>query len=197
MSAPVTSEAPRFITRTQSVWLWQLSLAGVVILIALVVVAIAPEMFASATVAIGVGIVIAATVVVMIVPWDRVGRPAIAVIPAVDVLAIGLMAFGSDLRFGFLWVFPVAWIATHYTVRGLSGILALIGVIIVVDALSHDPSADSTLRFVVVLVSLTFLGITIHAGARKNRAVIRLLRRQSDRLETTLTRVRAQERRVI
>lgn len=196
MPAPPTSEAPRISARTQSVWLWQLSLAGVVVLIALVTLTIAPELFANATTATGVALVIAMTVIAMVTPWDRAGRTVVALIPLADVLAIGLMAYGSDLRFGFLWIFPVAWFATHYSVRWLCGILTLIAAIIVVDALTHDPSAFSTLRFVVILVSLTFLGITIHTGTHKTRAVTRLLRRQSARLETTLTRVRAQERRV-
>lgn len=197
MTAPSGSVAPRISARTQSIWLWQISLSGVVVLIALVVLALAPELFTRATMAAGVGLVIVMTVVVMVIPWDRVRRSVVALIPIVNLFAIGLMAFGSDLRFGFLWIFPVAWIATHFSVRWLCGILALIAAMIVVDALLHEPSAFSTLRFVIVIVSLTFLGITIHTGARKTRAVTRLLRRQSSRLEATLTRVRAQERRVI
>ncbi len=196
MPAPPSPEAPRIDPRTQSIWLWQLSLAGVVVLLSLVVLGIAPELFARATTAAGVGLTIAMTVIAMTVPWARVSSRVIALVPLVDVFAIGLLAYGSDLRFGFLWVFPVAWIATHYSVRWLCGILAFIAAIIVVDAVTHEPSAFSTLRFVIVVVSLTFLGITIHTGARKTRAVTRLLRRQTARLQTTLTRVRAQERRV-
>jgi len=74
--------------------------------------------------------------------------------------------------------------------------LGLIAAVIVVDALTHAPSAFSTLRFLVVLLSLTFISITIFNSARRSRAFTRLLHRQSQRLEATLGRVRAQERRV-
>lgn len=46
------------------------------------------------------------------------------------------------------------------------------------------------------MLSLTFISITIYNSARRSAAFTRLLRRQSERLEATLERVRAQERRV-
>ncbi len=200
MSAPETTTvralAVKASPRNRSVWLWQLSLAAVIVILTLAIVVLVPTQLAEPTTAAGLALILIFTVVALIVPWDRVSRSTIAVLPFADILAIGLIAYGDDLRFGFLWVFPLAWFASHFPVRWLVVALSLVAAIIVTDAVSHSPSAFSTLRFLVVLLSLTFISITIYNSARRTRAFTRLLRRQTDRLESTLERVRAQERRV-
>ena len=37
----------------------------------------------------------------------------------------------TDLRFGFFWVFPITWIATHFVLSMMIASLATVGVIIV------------------------------------------------------------------
>lgn len=182
--------------RTRSIWLWQLSLAAVVVVLILAILVLAPDLLATITTATGIAAVLTTTVVTLLVPWDRVGNGVVALVPFADILAIGVLAFGGDLRMGYLWVFPLAWLANHYTVRWIATGLAVVAAIIVLDALTHTSNHSSTLRFLVVLLSLLFISITIQGGARRSRAFTRLLRRQSDRLEATLERVRAQERRV-
>lgn len=167
-----------------------------IVILTLAIVVLAPEQLAAPTTAAGIALILVFTVMALILPWDRIGRAAIAVLPLADILAIGLIAYGDDLRFGFLWVFPLAWLASHFPLRWLVVALGLVAAIVVADAVTHNPSAASTLRFLVVLLSLTFISITIHNSARRSRAFTRLLRRQTDRLESTLERVRAQERRV-
>jgi len=183
--------------RSRSIWLWQLSLSAVVVVLVLAVLVLSPEVLASVVTASGVVLILALTVVTLVAPWDRAGEVAAGLLPLADILAIGLIAYGGDLRFGFLWVFPMAWLASQYRVTWMIAGLGLIAAVIVVDALTHAPSAFSTLRFLVVLLSLTFISITIFNSARKTRAFTRLLHRQSERLEVTLERVRAQERRVV
>lgn len=190
---PTTTRAG---ARTRAIWLWQLSLAAVVVVVTLAILVMAPALLAVPTTAAGVVLVLTLTVLALMIPWDKVSPRGIAILPIADILAIGLIAFGDDLRFGFLWVFPLAWFASHYRMPWMITALGLVAAIIVVDALSHNPSAFSTLRFLVVLLSLTFISITIFNSARRSRAFTRLLRRQSERLEVTLERVRAQERRV-
>lgn len=188
--------APRSVARTRSVWLWQLSLAAVVVVVTLAILVLAPDMLGDPTTAAGVALILILTVVTLTVPWDRVGSSAIALVPLTDIVAIGAVAFGGDLRFGFLWVFPLAWLASHYRSAWMISGLALVAGIILLDVFTHAPNALSTLRFLVVQLSLTFISITIFTSARRTRAFTRLLRRQSQRLEVTLERVRAQERRV-
>ncbi|MFT4051564.1 MAG: ATP-binding protein [Microbacterium sp.] len=182
--------------RTRSIWLWQLSIAAVLVIIALAILALEPSLLAEPTTEAGAIAIIVLTGATLVTPWHRLPRTVVALVPISDVLAIGLLAYGGDLRLGFLWVFPVAWIASYYRLGWMIGALGLVGAIIVLDTLTHDPSVDSTLRFLVVLLSLTFISITMFNSALRSHAFTRLLRRQSERLETTLERVRAQERRV-
>lgn len=194
---PTSRVTPRPSARTRSVWLWQLSLGAVVIVLTLAIVLLSPAMLVRTTMAAGIALVLTLTIATLILPWERASRPAISLIPLADIVAIGLLAYGGELFFGFLWVFPLAWIATHYSPLWVVGSLGLVAAMILADALTQPPSAFSSLRFLVVLLSMTFLAITITASAGRTRAFTRLVRRQSARLESTLERVRSQERRVI
>ncbi|WP_431801890.1 sensor histidine kinase [Microbacterium sp. bgisy203] len=195
-TVPVRQVSFRADARTRSIWLWQLSLAVVVVVVAVAVLLLAPAVLASAPTAGGIVMILALTMMTLVLPWHRAGRSAVATLPLADILAIGLLAWGSELRFGFLWVFPLAWLASHFRVPWVVAGLSLVATVVVLDALTHTADETSTLRFLVVLLSLTFISITIYNSARRTRAFNRLLRRQADRLEATLERVRAQERRV-
>ncbi len=183
-------------SRTRSVWLLQLVLGASVVITVLLTQALEPSLFAVWTFSTGVAVVIALTAVAIIVPWHRLPRNAVAFIPFGDIIGIGLLSFGTDLRFGFFWVFPVTWIATHFAVSLLISTLATVGVIIVVDASANGAGPATALRLIVVLLSLTFIGITAYLSSRQTRAFKQLLRRQASRLQGTLQRVTGQERRV-
>ncbi|BAJ73854.1 signal transduction histidine kinase [Microbacterium testaceum StLB037] len=183
-------------SRTRSVWLLQLVLGASVVITVLLTQALEPSLFAVWTFSTGVGVVIALTAVAIIVPWHRLPRNAVAIIPFGDIIGIGLLSFGTDLRFGFFWVFPITWIATHFAVSLLVSTLATVGVIIVIDAAANGSGPATALRLIVVLLSLTFIGITAYLSSRQTRAFKQLLRRQASRLQGTLQRVTGQERRV-
>ncbi|MCT9819053.1 ATP-binding protein [Microbacterium sp. W1N] len=191
----VGGEVERVSARTRSIWLWQLVLTAALVVLTLVLMLLAPEVISRPTIVVGIGVVIATTVVVMLVPWDRVRTRVVALVPFTGIIAIGSMAWGTDLLFGFLWAFPLAWLATYYRTAWIGGLVLVAG-IIVLDTASHDANVNATVRFTIVLLALTFLSITIHTEARKTGAATRLLRRQSARLEETIRRVRSQERRV-
>ncbi|RLK48000.1 sensor histidine kinase [Microbacterium telephonicum] len=185
----------RISSRSRSIWLWQLVLTAAVVVLTLVLLVLSPDLLSTITIPLGIGMVIATTVVVMLVPWDRVSTRIVALIPFSGIVSIGALAWGSDLRMGFLWVFPLAWLATYYRIAWIGG-LVLVAALIVLDAVTHQANTSASLRFTIVLLSLTFLAITINMESRKTGAATRLLRRQSARLEETIRRVRAQERRV-
>lgn len=182
--------------RTRSVWLHQLILGASVMITVLLVQVIEPALFAYWPFSAGVGVVIALTAVAIVVPWHRLPRAAVSVIPFGDIIAIGLMSIGTDLRFGFFWVFPIMWVATHFTLVALVSALGAVGVIILLDATLNATGPSSALRFLVVLLSLTFIAITTYLSTRQTRAFKQLLRRQAKRLQGTLQRVSGQERRV-
>lgn len=183
-------------SRTRSVWLLQLVLGASVVITVLLVQALEPSLFAVWTFSTGVGVVIALTAVAIMVPWHRLPRNAVALIPFGDIVGIGLLSFGTDLRFGFFWVFPITWIATHFILSMMVASLAAVGIIIVADASVNGAGPATALRLIVVLLSLTFIAITASLSARQTRAFKQLLRRQASRLQGTLQRVTGQERRV-
>ncbi|RWR17648.1 PAS domain-containing sensor histidine kinase [Microbacterium enclense] len=198
-SSPVASDsddASGPSSRTRSVWLLQLVLGASVVITVLLVQALEPSLFAVWTFSTGVGVVIALTAVAIMVPWHRLPRNAVALIPFGDIIGIGLLSFGTDLRFGFFWVFPITWIATHFVLSMMIASLATVGVIIVADASVNGAGPATALRLIVVLLSLTFIAITAYLSSRQTRAFKQLLRRQATRLQGTLQRVTGQERRV-
>ncbi|MCJ1706368.1 ATP-binding protein [Microbacterium sp. VKM Ac-2923] len=182
--------------RTRSVWLLQLILGASVMITVLLVQVIEPILFTSWSFSSGIGIVIALTAVAIVVPWHKLPRAAVSAIPFGDIIAIGLMSVGTDLRFGFFWVFPIMWIATHFALASLISALVAVGAIILLDATLNATGPSSALRFLVVLLSLTFIAINTYLFTRQTRAFKQLLRRQARRLQGTLQRVSGQERRV-
>ncbi|MFZ8758303.1 sensor histidine kinase [Microbacterium sp. HMH0099] len=183
-------------SRTRSVWLQQLVLSASVVITVLVVQALQPELFKVWTFSTGVALIIALTAAALVVPWHRVPRTAVAAIPLGDVLGIGLLAFGTDLRFGFFWAFPIIWLATYFSLVLLITALAGVGTMILVDATANGFGPVQALRLIIVLLTLTFIGITAYMTSRQTRAFKQLLRRQATRLQGTLQRVTGQERRV-
>lgn len=183
-------------SRTRSIWLFQLVLAASVIVTVIVVEALQPRLFGSWTFAAGVIAIVVLTVATLVVPWQRVSRNAVVVMPFLDLIGIGLLAYDSDMRFGFFWVFPVTWIASYYSLLHLGGALGTVGAIILIDASVNGPTPFAALRLLVVMLSLTFIGLTTYLTARQNNAFKNLLRRQASRLQSTLQRVTGQERRV-
>ncbi|MDQ1112731.1 two-component system phosphate regulon sensor histidine kinase PhoR [Microbacterium testaceum] len=183
-------------SRTRSIWLLQLVLGASVVITVLLVQALEPSLFSLWPFSSGVGVIIALTAIAIVVPWQKIPRSVVAAVPFGDILGIGLLSFGTDLRFGFFWVFPIIWIATHFTLVYLISALSTVGMIIVVDATVNASGPATALRLIVVLLSLTFIGITSFLSARQTRAFKQLLRRQASRLQGTLQRVSGQERRV-
>ena len=194
--AAETLDAPS--TRTRSIWLTQLVLAAAVVGMCLLVLAVAPTATARGNFVAGAAAIFALTLAALAIPWSRLPRHAVLVIPFLDAIAIGLLAGDTDLRFSYLWAFPVMWVAMHAPARGvLTGMLALIGAITLLDLIlvTHTNFAAAVLRIFAVLIALSFIGITTHLAVRQMRALRRLLQRQATRLTRVAERRGAQDRR--
>lgn len=181
-------------SRTRSVWLTQLVLAASVLTISVLVLFLQPELFTRWTFALGVLAIVVVSLATLAVPWIRLPQSAVLAVPFLDALAIGLVASDTDLRFGYLWAFPVMWVAMHFSAAALGAMLAVIAAILLVDAIG-TPSPVVTLRLFIVLLSVLFIGITTHLAMRQMRAFRRLQRRQARRLKATAERRADQERR--
>ncbi|MGW9114145.1 sensor histidine kinase [Microbacterium sp. NPDC055683] len=181
--------------RSRSVWLWQLVLAFGTVAIAAVVALLEPSLFTRASFIWGLTLVIAVTVATAAIPWRRLGKAAIFAVPAADIVAIGILAAASDVRLGFLWVFPIAWIATYYTVPWLIAALCGVGVVILVTGFTTAFTTTHALRLFIVIIALAFMGTTILIGSNRTRASARLLRRRSRQLQEALARAQQEEQR--
>lgn len=179
--------------RSRSIWQWQLIVALSAGTIALAIALLDPAVYGLWTFGAGLVLILLLTCATLATPWGRFGKEVVALVPAVDMIAIGLLYAGNDARLGFMWVFPIAWISTYYSIGWLIAALGEIAALVLAQALRAPLTPDLALRLLVVLLVLGLLGMTIQIGARRTRAFSRLLRRQSAQLTRTLHRVEAQE----
>lgn len=188
MSAPFVVDG-----RTRSIWLTQLSLAATVVIISVMLMYVDLVLFARPNVLAGIALITAITTVTMGAPWSRWPKNAVLVIPFLDVVAIGFLASGTDLRFAFLWAFPVMWVGMHFSLLALGGMLALIAALTVVDAFL-DTTAATGIRILIVICTLSFVGISSHIAMRQVGAARLVVNRQAERLRRTVVRRSEQER---
>ncbi|WP_248239857.1 ATP-binding protein [Microbacterium kunmingense] len=182
-------------SRTRSIWLSQLVLGATVLAVVILLLFIQPAQLASWTFTGGILLLVVITAATLIAPWARLSSAAVLMVPFADLFAVGLLNLDGDLRFAFLWTFPIVWIALHYGARTLAVALGSVGLFLLIVA-SLTPGTDSTIRVVLIIIVLSFIGITLYVGSRRTRAFKRLLRQQARRLRATLDRATAQERRI-
>lgn len=181
--------------RTRSIWLWQLAPATSIVLITVAIVGLRPLPFVGTVYWAGVLVIVGTTIATLIAPWPRLGRRWVVLVPFADLVGIGLMSLDSGLRLSYLWVFPIAWIATHFPLGSLVGALLTVTAFLATEVALTEGSAISVLRLVPVLLCSFFIGITFHIIARQTGAFRRLLRRQATRLGRALERVDVQRQR--
>lgn len=182
--------------RSLSILRWQLVCTSCMVSVALLVALLKPSAFAHPLFLIGVGLTVVAAIGVLLVPWSRVPKRAAMVVPFVDILAIGFASSVQDLRVGFLWVIPIAWLATYYSAGAIAGAVAFVCVSLIIVAAQQGTPSDTAVRVMITALALTFLGTSIRVGAKRSRATRRLLRRQSDQINRAAERAAGHERRV-
>ena len=183
--------------RTVSIWRWQFVFTGSIVAIVVMITAFKPQTFANPLIVAGVALVILTTMVTLAVPWHRLPRTAATIVPLLDALAVGFTTNAPDIRLGFLWVFPVVWLATYFTMPWVLGGIVFISATLVVFADQSGAPADILLRLLTLIITLGFLGVTVRIGAQRSRAARRLLQRRSEQVNRAAERAEANQRRVI
>lgn len=194
----VEPEAPRgwADVRSRSIWRWQLILTAAVVILVGTTAVLQPDRFGQPTFLLGAGGTVVLTCVSLAFPWNRVRGRDIAALPFADIIMVGLLSSGSSgdaLR--YLWVVPVAWVATYYTLPWLVGAVSLVGGILILEMLGGPITGTEAQRFLTVILSLGFIGVTMNVGARRTRAYGMLLRRQFSQLDRTRARAEIQTER--
>lgn len=188
--APVPTSVRYFgDSRSRSIWQWQLILAFTTVTIAVGVALLTPGMFADWDFSLGMSAIIVITVITLAVPWHAVPTSAVLVVPILDALAIGLLDSGASPPLSFLWVFPVAWVASYYSVVVLVGMLALVSALTLLRLFGAGLTPESTISMIVLLITLGFVGMIMAVGTKRNRSTRRLLLAQSARIGIALRRV--------
>lgn len=197
---PVGARSPRAasdasdLARDRAVLLNQILLTAVVFIVAglAVVGSFAGD---AALFFLGVVLVFAVAGATLLVPWNRLHPVWVALVPALDGVAITLMQFAAPgTTLGLLWVFPATWLAASFGLVGLwSVIAAMLGVNVLVFLSTGDPLGAMTILVPVVLVAVA---VGSHVAASRSTAQRNLLVKQSDLLRRLLETTRLQEQTV-
>lgn len=182
--------------RTVSVWRWQLVFTGSMVAIAVMVTAFKPQTLGIPLFLAGLALTVVTTLLTLAVPWHRLPRTAVVAVPLLDALAVGFTTNTPDLRLGFLWVFPVTWLATYFTMAWVLGAIAFISALLVMFAEQSGRPEDVLLRVLTVIITLSFLGVTVRIGTQRARAARRLLQRRSEQVNRAADRAETNQRRV-
>lgn len=182
--------------RTVSIWRWQLVFTGSIVAIVVMVTAFKPETLGLPLFIAGLALVVLTTLLAFAVPWHRLPRRAVVVLPLLDALAVGLTTSAPDIRLGLLWVFPVTWLATYFTMPWVLGGVAFSSACLVLFAERTGSPSDIVLRVLTVMIALSFLGVTVRIGSQRSRAARRLLERRSEQVNRAAERAETNQRRV-
>ncbi|MDC7803565.1 HAMP domain-containing sensor histidine kinase [Sphingomonas sp. BLCC-B65] len=178
-------------TVVRSVWQWQLIVGFSTVAVALGVTLLNPRLFGDISLLTGLALICAITSWAMVMPWAR-HRELVLALPFADAVAIGLLAI-SDHTLGYLWVVPMAWVATYYSMAAVVAALGLIFALQIVRWWIPGAPLTSPLEIMIVLLGLGFLGIAMNQGARRTRAFRLLIQRQSRQLDRAVARMSVHE----
>ncbi len=178
-------------TRERAAVLNQLLLATVVFILA-VIVALGPFGGEIALFFFGVVLVLVLTGATFLIPWNRLAPGWVAMIPALDMVAIILIQLSSPRSpLGLLWIFPVTWLSAGFGALGLYGAVAGIAAMLAILL----PVGGQELSYATLLLPLVLLAVaaTNFLTARRADAQRTLLAKQAQLLRRVLARTRRQE----
>lgn len=181
-------------TRERTAALNQLLLGSVVFVLG-VLIAIGPFAGDMVLFFVGVVLIFVLTAAALVVPWNRLTYGWLALLPAMDIVAITLMQIAApSSALGLLWIFPTTWLAGGFGLLGLFAVIvANAGIISVLIAVSAQQVTYSELLLPLVLLAVA---ATSHLNARRSDAQRSLLAKQAQLLRRVLERTRRQEQEV-
>ncbi|ODU78888.1 MAG: hypothetical protein ABT08_02845 [Microbacterium sp. SCN 71-21] len=137
-------------------------------------------------------IVLAGGAATLVVPWARIARAWVYVIPLADIVAIGLARSEQHLLgIELLWAFPVMWMAT----LGLTAFLTAAALVLVefgaIIALAG--ASGSAVSYLLPAAVIVAIGVTSYVSSRRYRAQRVLLDKQTALLSGALSRAQGHE----
>ena len=183
-------------TLDRSVILSQLLFGAVVMVVVFIQQLFAPESAAQPLVLAGVTIAFATTGLAVAIPWHRLPRDLVMLVPVIDIIAVGLMRVGDpDAGAGLLWVFPTLWLASYFGLRGAAIAVCSASVLVWITEfmLGRTFTASSIPGVVLLPIALLFIATSAVLTSRRTNAQRVLLRTQAGQLERALRRTHRQE----
>jgi signal transduction histidine kinase len=184
-------------TRARTASLNQLLLGSVVLVISLLVIVQAHgedlELYLM-----GVVLIFLLTGVTVVVPWNRVSPGLLAIVPALDIVAVAVMRIAiPEGGLGLLWIFPVMWLAAGFGVAGMcGGVIGSCAAFVYCIAVARPDQAISVYTVLLLPMVLLAVSATSYLTARRTAAQRTLLSKQAQMLSRLLERTRRQEQEV-
>jgi two-component system, OmpR family, phosphate regulon sensor histidine kinase PhoR len=183
-------------TLDRSVVLSQLLFGVVVVVVAFILQLFSPEALARPLVLAGLTLTLVTSGVTVVVPWHRLPRDLVMLVPFADIVVVALLRSGVPAAdVGLLWVFPTLWLGSYFGLRGALIAVGFAGTFALISDLATGgwlPS-DQVPRVVLLPTALLFVATSAVLTSRRTRAQRVLLRTQAGQLERALRRANRQE----
>jgi len=181
----------------RSVFVTQLLFVCATLLLVAIAGFVQPSLLVNELFLAGVLIMFLATALSAVVPWRRMAKNWVIVIPLIDIVGLIIAREGAPLLgIPFLLVLPVIWLSTHFDLWGAT--VATVGTTLLlwgVALFGTVPlSSDEISQLTMVPIALVFVATTTYATTRRAAAQRVLLTQQSLLFESALRRSRRQER---
>lgn len=186
-SAPIDSASgSRSVILNQTLLCAAVVIAGIVLLLP-------PGRASGPAFLVGQLTILAGGAAAFIVPWEKVGRRWILLVPTVDIVAIALLRYAEPAGgLGLLWAFPAMWMSSLGLAGFVTQFVTITGLYLFIA--SREPSPTSALATVLLPVVIFAIATTSFVNARRHRAQRDLLDKQAILLSAIAQRAEHQER---
>jgi len=184
-------------TLDRSVILLQLMFGVVVVVVVFILQLFTPEVLSRPLVLAGLTLAIVTSGVTVIVPWHRLPRELVMLVPVADIVVVGLLRLDvPTANVGLLWVFPTLWLGTYFGLRGALIAVGFASVFVLLTELATGRwlAAGGIPGAVLLPTALLFVATSAVLTSRRTSAQRVLLRTQAGQLERALQRANRQEK---
>ena len=183
--------------RDRSVFVAQLPMTGSVVIILIALAIARPASLAAPAIVAAMLVVFIVTGFAIVVPWHRLPRFWVGLLPLIDLGAIGLMHLpDSDVWLTVLVFLPAVWLATEFEYLGAIIATLVGGGIAMLTVVGSEFDERGFVRAVLLPICLVFVSVTVAARTKRTRSQQGLLRQQGELLEEALGRAQ-RDRRVL
>lgn len=188
----------RTMSRRGRAVLFQLPLAATMLLVSVLSLVIRPQLELSGPFLLTLGALFLLLAACALVPWERLPKRAVLIIPVLDCLAVGISRESADQYLavlGLLLVFPVVWLASD---RSRSGVLiavlaTILSVVLPPAILGKGFDSQDVIRIVFLPVVLGSIAFTAYAIANVLSLQQRRLEAQGEQVRNLLAASESRE----